>query len=104
MVDRIPGNYGNINKVRRIQNNIAKISKKETPKKDFASILKKALDEVNSIQKQAEKISEDYAAGKINNIHDVIIAAEKASISLRLTTEVTNKIVEAYRTIMRMQL
>jgi flagellar hook-basal body complex protein FliE len=33
-----------------------------------------------------------------------MIAAEKASLSLQLTTEVTNRIVEAYKEIMRMQI
>jgi len=49
-------------------------------------------------------MTDDFAQGKISNIHEVIIEAEKASIALRLTVEVRNRIVEAYREIMRMQI
>lgn len=71
---------------------------------DFAEILKEAFEKVNQVQKNAEKMASDFALGKISNIHEVIIEAEKATIALRLTTEVRNKIIEAYREIMRMQL
>ncbi len=80
------------------------VKEKEKKSKDFAEILKDALDRVNDIQKKAEKMTDDFAKGRISNIHDVIIEAEKASIALRLTVEVRNRIVEAYREIMRMQL
>ncbi len=77
---------------------------KGTSDTDFASVLKQALEEVNSQQKQSENIINEFAAGKISNIHDVIVTAEKASMSLKLTMEVRNSIVDAYREIMRMQL
>ncbi len=71
---------------------------------DFSSVFKDALEKVNQLQKNAEKLASDFALGKISNIHEVIIEAEKATIALRLTNEVRNKIIEAYREIMRMQL
>ncbi len=71
---------------------------------DFADILKNAIEKVNQIQKNAEQMSADFALGKISNIHEVIIEAEKATIALRLTTEVRNRIVQAYQEIMRMQI
>lgn len=73
-------------------------------KGNFADILKEAIDKVNELQKRAEQLSNDFAEGKISNIHEVIIEAEKASLALRLTVEVRNRIVEAYRDIMRMQI
>jgi flagellar hook-basal body complex protein FliE len=86
--------------------NVQKLQQDKTLKKapDFAEILKEALDKVNQVQKNAEQMASDFALGKISNIHEVIIEAEKATIALRLTTEVRNRIVEAYREIMRMQL
>ncbi len=81
-------------------------SKKTVKKGDvnFKELLKKAIDNVNDLQKQAEKLSNEFAEGKVSNIHEVIIAAEKAAISLRLTVEVRNRIVESFREIMRMQI
>ncbi|AJC73109.1 flagellar hook-basal body protein FliE [Pseudothermotoga hypogea DSM 11164 = NBRC 106472] len=86
--------------------NVQRLQQDKTLKKapDFAEILKEAFDKVNQVQKNAEQMASDFALGKISNIHEVIIEAEKATIALRLTTEVRNRIVEAYREIMRMQL
>jgi len=86
--------------------NVQKLQQDKTLKKapDFAEILKEAFDKVNQVQKNAEQMASDFALGRISNIHEVIIEAEKATIALRLTTEVRNRIVEAYREIMRMQL
>lgn len=98
MIDKIRGIGGIVPPER-----ISKTGRKKEGK-DFAKVLKEAIDKVNSMQKRAEKMADDFAAGKISNIHDVIIEAEKASIALRLTVEVRNRIVEAYREIMRMQI
>jgi len=95
-----------INRIGGIDSNKL-LSEKTKPNEknlDFSKLLKDAIEEVNSIQKDADKVAADYAAGNITDIHQVMIAAEKASLSLQLTTEVTNRIVEAYKEIMRMQI
>lgn len=97
MIERI----SNVNRINQIQN---QTSSSEKSPVDFAKMLSDAVEKVNSLQKNAEQMASDFALGKISNIHDVIIEAEKASVALKLTTEVRNKIVEAYREIMRMQL
>jgi flagellar hook-basal body complex protein FliE len=81
-----------------------KVQNKETEGPDFQKILNDAINSANTQQKAAIQAEDDFAAGKISNIHDVIIMAEKASMSLTLTMEVRNKIVDAYKEIMRMQL
>jgi len=43
------------------------------------------------------------ALGENVELHDVMIASQKASITLQATMEVRNKVVEAYQEIMRMQ-
>lgn len=80
-------------------------SQNEDPKSvSFGDYLKEALNNVNDLQVQSDKMSDDFAAGKIDNIHDVTIAQEKAYIALELTTQVRNKILDAYNEIMRMQI
>jgi flagellar hook-basal body complex protein FliE len=46
---------------------------------------------------------EDLATGKAKSIPDVMIAAEKADIGLKLMMQVRNKVIEAYQEIMKMQ-
>ena len=69
----------------------------------FSGILKDALNEVNTSQIQAEKLIGDFAVGNDVELHQVVIATEKASLALELTMSIKNKVVEAYQEIMRMQ-
>ena len=69
----------------------------------FSQSLNKAIGQVNTLQKTADQKMEDLATGRTDNIAEVMIAAEKADISLRLMTQIRNKILDAYQEIMRMQ-
>jgi flagellar hook-basal body complex protein FliE len=70
----------------------------------FRDIMMKALKDVSGLEKQADSITEDFIAGRTDSIHSVLIAAEKASISLELIVEVRNRVLDAYSEIMRMQI
>lgn len=71
--------------------------------KSFADTLKDAVNQVNTAQQAADVKMQELATGKTKNIHDVMLTTEKADISLRLMTQVRNKIIEAYQEIMKMQ-
>ncbi|NJL23742.1 MAG: flagellar hook-basal body complex protein FliE [Calothrix sp. SM1_5_4] len=71
--------------------------------KSFADTLKDAVQSVNQAQKEADVKAQELATGKSQNIHDVMLASEKADISLKLMVQVRNKIIEAYQEIMKMQ-
>lgn len=69
----------------------------------FSNILKEKLDDVNEFQVKNEKNTKDFVDGKID-MHQVMIGATEAKISLQFALEVRNKLVEAYTEINRMQL
>ena len=71
---------------------------------DFKQVLTDALEQVNDHQLQAEALHNELAEGQTDNLHQVAVAAEKASLSLQLALQVRNKAVEAYQEIMRMQI
>ncbi|MBP2653124.1 MAG: Flagellar hook-basal body complex protein fliE [Firmicutes bacterium] len=71
--------------------------------KNFGEVLAEALSDVNKLQQEAKQASNNLATGKIQDISEVVIATEKATIALQLTMQVRNKIVDAYQEIMRMQ-
>ncbi len=71
--------------------------------KSFADTLKDSIQQVNQLQKDADVKMQQLATGKTDNIQDVMIAAEKADIGLRLMMQVRNKIVDAYQEVMKMQ-
>ena len=71
--------------------------------KSFGEFLSDSLKEVNTLKKQSEVANMKLAAGQVEDISEVVIAGEKASIAVQLTMQVRNKMVEAYQEIMRMQ-
>ncbi|MGI6049422.1 MAG: flagellar hook-basal body complex protein FliE [Acetivibrionales bacterium] len=71
---------------------------------NFKDLLLDALNNVNTLERESDKMTEDFIAGRTDDIHSVLIAAEKASVSLQFITEVRNKVMEAYQEIMRMQI
>lgn len=71
--------------------------------KSFGQVFSEALGEVNRLQQNAEQASLNLAAGKVQDVSEVVIAAEKATVALQLTMQVRNKIVDAYKEVMQMQ-
>ena len=92
-------------------NNISfrpRIEKPDINAKDaFSSVFDAALavlNETNGFQKTADALQLDLAAGRTDDILSVLLAQEKAYSSLNFTVQVTNRLIEGYREIMRMQL
>ncbi len=72
---------------------------------DFASVLKNSIDKVNATQEQANQMAEKLAAGDTSqNLHEVMIALQTASISFQEMVQVRNKLATAYQDIMNMQI
>ncbi len=71
---------------------------------DFGKMLGDAIKQVNESQIQSEKMSNQLITGEVQDVHQVMLAAQKASLSLNLTVEVRNKVIESYQEIMRMQM
>ncbi len=70
---------------------------------DFKQMLNGYLDQVNQLQTQADKAVVDLAAGKMDNLHQVVAAVNEADLSFRLMMEIRNKLLDAYKEIMHMQ-
>ena len=62
------------------------------------------INETNQYQLAADKLQVDFAAGRTDDMLSVVLAQEKAYSSLNFTVQVTNKVIEAYREIMRIQM
>ena len=69
---------------------------------NFGEFLKNAINDVNNNQVQSDVLTQKLVLGEDVELHDVMIAAQKATISLNATMEVRNKVVEAYQEIIRM--
>lgn len=84
--------------------NLSNTSISNNSNKGFGNYLREALREVNRLENHANNLTKRLAAGDNVDIHDVMIATEKASIALQLTIQVRNRAIDTYNEIMRMQI
>lgn len=69
----------------------------------FSKILEESLEKVNQYQVEADVAIKNLVAGRDKNIHETMLTLERADTSLKLMMQVRNKILEAYKEVMRMQ-
>ncbi|PTY75915.1 flagellar hook-basal body complex protein FliE [Heyndrickxia sporothermodurans] len=69
----------------------------------FSDFLKKSIEDVNQSQIDSDILTKKMANGENVDLHQVMITAQKASITLQAALEIRNKVVEAYQETMRMQ-
>ncbi|MEJ2453746.1 MAG: flagellar hook-basal body complex protein FliE [Candidatus Thiodiazotropha sp.] len=70
---------------------------------DFGSLLKQSIDQVNEIQQEASAMREAFEKGEGDmDLAQVMIAAQKSSLSFEAMVQVRNKLIEAYKDVMNM--
>ncbi|MBN2059448.1 MAG: flagellar hook-basal body complex protein FliE [Deltaproteobacteria bacterium] len=74
----------------------------ETKENNFEETLKTFISHVDAEIKESDRKAEEFALGKNHDLHDVIIAAEKADISFQFLLQIRNKLMDAYQELMRM--
>lgn len=73
------------------------------PASSFADVLKQGLSRVNETQQRAASLATQFEQGVPGvELPQVMLEMQKASVSFRAATEVRNKLVDAYQTIMNM--
>ena len=90
-----------IESISNIQNSVNDVQKSGD---DFSSILNETLGEVNKLQKEGDKAVSDIATGSVKDLHQAAIAIDKAEMSMKLTLEVRNKALNAYKELARTQM
>ena len=85
------------------KNHLASPNRVQGAEKSFKDTLGDYLKDVNGLIQEAGVTAEKMVTGEVNDIHEVIIAGQKASIALELVVEIRNKLLESYREFMRMQ-
>jgi flagellar hook-basal body complex protein FliE len=71
---------------------------------DFGSLLRQSIDKVGASQNDASRLAQSFERGDAGtDIGSVMVAMQRADLSFRAVTEVRNKLVDAYKDIMNMQ-
>ncbi|MGH7169599.1 MAG: flagellar hook-basal body complex protein FliE [Gemmataceae bacterium] len=69
----------------------------------FSRVLAQFLNDASGQQAHAEQAVQNLAAGRADNVHNVMLSMAKADLSFHLVLEMRNRISDAYQEIMRMQ-
>lgn len=75
----------------------------EKPQMPFSEFLKNSIYNVSDSQKHTQELTDLLIAGKLDNLHDLTIAAEVSSVNFQALVEVKNRVIDAYKEIMRIQ-
>jgi flagellar hook-basal body complex protein FliE len=77
--------------------------KTEAAGANFGDILEKSLSQIDDNIAEVNGSIEGLLSGSSEDFHEFLIASEKATVGLQLTLQMRNKVVDAYKEIMRMQ-
>lgn len=80
---------------------ILKQEVKKSPGAEFGNLLTDFIGDVNKAQLNSAKATERFINGEEIELHEVMIAGEKAKTSLELLMEIRNKTVDMYRELTR---
>lgn len=76
----------------------------ESKAPSFSEFLKNSVEDVNSLLAVADAKNTEVAVGKSENLHEAMLAFEKADSAFKLLTQVRNRAIEAYQDIIKMQI
>jgi flagellar hook-basal body complex protein FliE len=92
--------------------NLNKIANTYTPKPasentnsalDFKEVLNEAIDRFEKVGDENALSTLELMTGTTDDLSNTMIAAQKSEIAVNLTVAIRNKVVEAYKEIMNMQ-
>lgn len=69
----------------------------------FANTLKEKLSYVESRHRDAQEKMRLFAAGEIENVHDVTIAQKKANMAMKITGMIREKMMKSFDELQRIQ-
>ncbi|MFY9648259.1 MAG: flagellar hook-basal body complex protein FliE [Terriglobales bacterium] len=69
----------------------------------FGDTLKNAINQVDELSTNSDHQVADLVQGNRQDVHNVMIAVEKADIAFQLMMQVRNKIVNAYQEVSKLQ-
>ncbi len=99
-IDRVLG------QIRAAQQSLGINKLNKTPKAEgaeFGNVLQRSLDGVSNAQKLAQQLARDFEIGANGvQLHDAMIASQKANITFQAMVQIRNRVVAAYQEIMNM--
>ena len=71
---------------------------------EFQSLFKDAVASVEKFQQNSQAGVEGFLNGESEELHQVVLDAQRAELAFEMFLQVRNKVVQAYQEVMRMQI
>lgn len=85
----------------KLSKSIRSTTERKEPAEGFGNMLTESLSKVNAMDAEKSQMIEEFASGKTQNVHELMISMQKASIAMQMTSAVRGKVIQAYQEIMR---
>ncbi len=69
----------------------------------FTQVLDRFLGDVARQQEQSAQAVRDLALGRTDSVHNVVLEVSRADLAFRLFLEIRNRLTDAYKEVMNMQ-
>ncbi|GFM34832.1 flagellar hook-basal body complex protein FliE [Desulfovibrio subterraneus] len=73
----------------------------EAPKASLVETVKDSVRKTNDMQGEKERQIKSFASGETQNVHELMVTLQKASLAMSMTSAVRNKVMEAYKELSR---
>jgi flagellar hook-basal body complex protein FliE len=104
-IDRSSSTVGRSNSINSVRDGLGLLSHREaSPKLDFQEVLKEAVRGVSDAQQSAQSKAQAYQLGDDKvSLEDVMISLQRANLAMQGMVQVRNRLVEAYREVINLQ-
>ena len=79
------------------------VSNDSANKASFGDLVNSFIEQTNNAQLNSNDVIQDFAAGRTDNIQQVVMAMTNADMSFQLFMEIRNRLIDSYNELMRMQ-
>ncbi|WP_027181665.1 flagellar hook-basal body complex protein FliE [Oleidesulfovibrio alaskensis] len=80
-----------------------KLTPEPRVERSFSDTINSSVKKVNDMQSEKSTMIQSFASGETQNVHELMITLQKASVAVKMTSAVRNKVMEAYRELSKMQ-
>src|SRR5699024_7944155 len=95
---------GTVTNLNPIQQNNHNVTVSKQPKQSFSNVLKEAINDVSKQENESDVKATILAEGKTDNLHEVMISAQKANITIETTDEAQQTALDANNKLLHMQI
>lgn len=81
---------------------VASVPATATGSIDFERALAAGIEHIDRDVRSAESLPIDLLTGKVDDFHEIAVQLKNAELSFKFAMEIRNKLIDAYREVMRM--